>query len=88
MRLINIGFGNMVSDERIVALVSPESAPVKRIMQEGKDSGKVIDVSCGRKTRSVIITDSDLLIFSSLNPETISARLNGDDTDGQGDELA
>ena len=86
MRLINIGFGNMVSDERIVALVSPESAPVKRIMQEGKDGGKVIDVSCGRKTRSVIITDSDLLIFSSLNPETISARLNGDDADGQGDE--
>lgn len=86
MRLINIGFGNMVSDERIVALVSPESAPVKRMMQEGKDDGKVIDVSCGRKTRTVIITDSELLIFSALNPETISARLNGDDDSDQGDD--
>lgn len=86
MRLINIGFGNMISDERIVALVSPESAPVKRIMQEGKDSGKVIDVSCGRKTRTVIITDSELLIFSALNPETISARVNGDESESQGDD--
>lgn len=81
MKFISAGFGNMVADERILAIVSPDSAPIKRLMQEAKDQGKVIDVSCGRKTRSVIITDSDLLIFSSLQPETISARVGSDEPD-------
>ena len=81
MKFISVGFGNMVADERILAIVSPDSAPIKRLMQEAKDQGKVIDVSCGRKTRSVIITDSDLLVFSSLQPETISARVGSDEQD-------
>ena len=88
MKFISVGFGNMVADERILAIVSPDSAPIKRLMQEAKDQGKVIDVSCGRKTRSVIITDSDLLVFSSLQPETISARVGydePDDAEGQDD---
>ena len=88
MKFISVGFGNMVADERILAIVSPDSAPIKRLMQEAKDQGKVIDVSCGRKTRSVIITDSDLLVFSSLQPETISARVGSDepdDAEGQDD---
>ncbi len=88
MKFISVGFGNMVADERILAIVSPDSAPIKRLMQEAKDQGKVIDVSCGRKTRSVIITDSDLLVFSALQPETISARVGSDepdDAEGQDD---
>ena len=66
MKFINIGYGNMVAAERIVALVSPDSAPIKRIIQDAKDAGRVIDVTCGRKTRAVIITDSDHVILSAL----------------------
>ena len=84
MKFINAGFGNMIADSRIIAVVSPDSAPVKRLMQEAKDEGKVIDVSCGRKTRSVIITDSDLVIFSALQPETVSGRAT--EEDGMQDE--
>ncbi len=78
MKLINIGFGNMVSADRIVTIVSPDSAPVKRLVQDAKDSGRVIDVSCGRRTKAVIITDSEHVILSALQPETIAGRLNGD----------
>ena len=85
MQLINIGFGNIVSAGRVVALVSPDSAPVKRLIQDTRDTGKLIDVTCGRRTRSVIITDSDHIILSAVQPETISNRMNGntdmDDTD-------
>ena len=77
MKLINIGFGNMISSEKLVAIVSPESAPIKRLVIDGKASGSVIDVSCGRKTRSVLITDCGNVILSSLQCETISARLGG-----------
>ena len=77
MKFINIGFGNMVASERIVALVSPDSAPVKRLVQDAKDSGRTIDVSCGRRTRSVIITDSEHVILSALPTERITDRLNG-----------
>lgn len=77
MKFINIGFGNMVSSDRIVAIVSPDSAPVKRLMQDAKDSGRVIDASCGRRTRAVIITDSEHIIFSALQTETIANRLGG-----------
>lgn len=76
IRLINIGFGNMVSSNRLVAIVSPESAPIKRIIQEAKDRGMLIDATYGRRTRSVIITDSDHIILSAVQPETIANRLN------------
>ena len=77
MKFINIGFGIMVSSNRIVAIVSPDSAPVKRLMQDAKDSGRVIDASCGRRTRAVIVTDSEHIIFSALQTETIANRLGG-----------
>ena len=75
MRFINVGYGNMVAVERIVTLTSPDSAPIKRMIQDAKDSGRAIDVSCGRKTRAVIITDSDHVILSALQAETIANRL-------------
>jgi regulator of extracellular matrix RemA (YlzA/DUF370 family) len=77
MRFINIGYGNMVAVDRIVSLVSPDSAPIKRLIQDAKDQGRVIDVSCGRKTRAVIITDSDHVILSAIQAETVANRLDG-----------
>ena len=73
-RLINIGFGNMVSAARIIAIISPESAPVKRLIQEAKDRGVLIDATYGRRTRAVIITDSEHVILSAVQPETIGNR--------------
>lgn len=78
MKFISIGYGNSIAVERIVALVSPESAPIKRLMQDAKEMGRIIDVSCGRKTRSVIITDSEHVILSALTTDKISRRLEGD----------
>jgi regulator of extracellular matrix RemA (YlzA/DUF370 family) len=75
MKFINIGFGNLVSASRIVAIASPDSAPVKRLVQDAKEEGRIIDVSCGRRTRAVIITDSDHVILSAIQTETISNRL-------------
>ncbi|MGE5481628.1 MAG: extracellular matrix/biofilm regulator RemA [Bacteroidota bacterium] len=75
IRLINIGFGNIVSAHRIIAVVSPESAPIKRIVQDARDRGRLIDATYGRRTRAVIITDSDHVILSSVQPETVSSRL-------------
>lgn len=72
MRLVNIGFGNAVNADKIVAVVSPEAAPVKRIVQTAKDSGSAIDATCGRKTRSVIICDSGHVVLCALQPETLS----------------
>jgi len=80
MKFINIGFGNMVSAGRIVAIASPESAPIKRLVQDAKEDGRVIDVSCGRRTRAVIITDSEHVILSAIQTETITNRLAGDDS--------
>ncbi len=81
MKFINIGYGNMVAVDRIVSLVSPDSAPIKRLIQDAKDQGRVIDVSCGRKTRAVIITDSDHVILSAIQAETVANRLdNGDNS--------
>ena len=77
MKFINIGFGNMVASDRVVSIVSPESAPIKRLVQDAKDIGRVIDVSCGRKTRSVIITDSEHVILSAIQAEKIANRLDG-----------
>ena len=74
MKLINIGFGNLVSAERIVSIVSPESAPIKRMIQDVRDRGLLIDTSFGRSTRAVIVTDSGNLILSSLTPEVLAQR--------------
>ena len=84
MKFINVGVGNMVAAERIVALASPDSAPVKRLMQDAKDDGRSIDVTCGRRTRSVIITDSEHVILSAIQTETIANRLDDRD-DGEED---
>ncbi|MBQ4100238.1 MAG: DUF370 domain-containing protein [Oscillospiraceae bacterium] len=81
MKLINIGFGNMVSASRLVAIVSPESAPIKRIIQDAKEKGSLIDATYGRRTRAVIITDSDHVILSAVQPETVANRLNDRDDD-------
>jgi len=74
MKLINVGFGNMVSVSRIIAIVSPESAPIKRMIQDAKDTSSLIDATCGRRTRAVIITDSNHIILSAIQPETVSNR--------------
>ena len=80
MKFINIGFGNMVASDRIVTIVSPDSAPIKRLVQDAKDEGRVIDVSCGRRTRAVVITDSEHVILSAIQAETIANRLDSNDT--------
>ena len=76
MQLINIGFGNIVSAERIISIVSPDSAPIKRIVQEAKDGKNAIDATYGRRTRSVIIMDSGHIILSAVQPETIAGRVD------------
>ena len=75
MKLVNIGFGNLVLADRIIAIVSPDSAPIKRIVQEGKDRSMCIDATYGRRTRAVIITDSDHVILCAIQPETVAARI-------------
>jgi len=76
--LVNVGFNNMVNKDRIIAVVSPETSPIKRLVQDAKDSGRAVDVTCGRKTRAVIITDSDHVILSAIQCETISNRISGE----------
>lgn len=78
MKLINIGFGNMINASRLIAVVSPDSAPIKRIVQESKERGTLIDATQGRRTRAVIIMDSDHVVLSYLQSETVATRLNGD----------
>ncbi len=78
MKLINIGFGNIVSADKIVAIVSPDSAPIKRMVQEAKDSKTAVDATCGRRTRAVIIMESDHIILSAIQPETVAGRLDKD----------
>ena len=75
MKFINVGFGNMVAAERITVLASPDSAPMKRLVQDAKDDGRAIDVTCGRRTRTIIITDSEHVVLSALTPEKIANRL-------------
>jgi len=89
MRLINIGFGNMVSAQRIIAIISPESAPIKRIISDARDKSQLIDATYGRRTRAVIITDCGLIILSAIQPETVAGRLigkNEQEAGEQGDE--
>ncbi len=76
VKLVNIGFGNVVNSSKIISIISPEAAPIKRMVQNAKDSGMAIDATCGRRTKAVIVTDSGHLILSSLLPETIAARVN------------
>ena len=85
MKLINIGFGNMVNASRLVAIVSPESAPIKRIVQDARERGALIDATYGRRTRAVLITDSDHVILSAVQPETVAGRL-GEASDGVGED--
>ncbi len=94
MKLINIGFGNMVSAQRIIAIVSPESAPIKRIIQDAREGASLIDATCGRRTRAVLITDSGHIILSAIQPETVANRFTdksgsvilGDDSEELEDE--
>ena len=82
MKLINIGFGNMVAASRLIAIVSPDSATVKRTVQEARDRGMIIDGTYGRRTRAVLIMDSDHVVLSALQPETVAARFAGDTEEG------
>lgn len=86
MKLINIGFGNMINAQRLVAIVSPDSAPIKRIIQECKERGTLIDATQGRRTRAVIIMDSDHVILTYLQCETVANRLNSDEDDIEAEE--
>ena len=86
MKLINIGFGNMVSASKLIAIVSPESAPIKRIVQEARDKGVLIDATYGRRTRAVIIMDSDHVVLSAVQPETVANRLTDTDDEEDGEE--
>ena len=81
IKLINIGFGNIVAAGRVIAVVSPDSAPIKRLIQEARDSERLIDASYGRRTRSVVIMDSDHVVLSAVQPETIAHRMAGDASD-------
>jgi len=86
LKLINIGFGNMIAADRIVAIVSPDSAPVKRMIQEGRENHRIIDATQGRRTRAVIQTDSDHIVLSAIQPETIAGRVAGKETVTREDE--
>ena len=81
MKFINIGFGNIISADRLIAIVGPESAPIKRIIQDARDNGKLVDATYGRRTRAVIIMDSEHVVLSAVQPETVANRLEKEDTD-------
>ena len=87
MKLINIGFGNMVSATRVIAIVSPESAPIKRIIQDVRDRGQLIDATYGRRTRAVVIMDSGHVILSAIQPETVAGRMSGKNEQEAGGEV-
>ena len=86
MKLINIGFGNIVVANRVIAIVSPESAPIKRVIQEARDANILIDATYGRKTRAVVIADSGHIILSAVQPETVAGRLGDKDDDEMEDD--
>ena len=86
MKFINVGFGNMVAAERIVVIAGPDSAPIKRWVQDARDAGRVIDVTCGRRTRAVLLTDSEHVILSAIQSETISNRLASEEEDEEEEE--
>ena len=78
-RLINIGFGNLINVDKIVSVISPEAAPIKRMVQAAKDNGNAVDATCGRRTRAVIVTDSGHVVLAAITPETITNRANNPD---------
>ena len=84
-KLINIGFGNVVNSDKIIAVVSPEAAPVKRMVQRAKESNRIIDATQGRRTKSVIFTENNKIILSALQPETLAGRFNGNASEGDCD---
>ena len=86
MRFINVGFGNMVAVERVIAIVSPDSAPIKRLVQSARDDGRIVDVTCGRRARAVIMTDSEHVILSAIQAETIAGRLSNEDLSADEDD--
>lgn len=88
MKLINVGFGNMVSAGRLIAIVGPDSAPIKRMVQEARDRGNLIDATYGRRTRAVLIMDSDHIVLSALQPETVAGRAGGKETESNEGEEA
>ena len=88
MKLINIGYGNMVSSTRLISVVSPDSAPIKRLVQVAKDRGMCVDATYGRRTRAVILMDTDHVILSAIQPETIAARLAEKETSEEDEDLA
>lgn len=79
MYFVNIGFGNVVNSEKVYSIVSPDAAPVKRMIQNAKDNGNAIDGTCGRKTKAVLVMENNTVVLSSLLPETIAARMNSDE---------
>ena len=85
MQIINIGFGNLVFADRIIGIIAPDSSPVKRLIRDATERGKLVDASFGRKTQSVIVTDSDHIILSALTPETLQAKINGEDSGNETD---
>ncbi|MBQ8095093.1 MAG: DUF370 domain-containing protein [Clostridia bacterium] len=87
-KLINIGYGNFISGGRMIAIIGPDSAPVKRIIQEARDERRLIDATCGRRTRAVIISDSDHVILSAIQPETITRRFESQEEPAPGEEEA
>ena len=87
MKLLNIGFGNLVSSTRLLSVVSPDSAPVKRLVQEARDRGMLIDASFGRKTRSVLVMDTDHVILSALEPKTIANRFQNENNENEEEQL-
>lgn len=82
LKFINIGFGNIVSANRVIAIISPESAPIKRIIQDARERGMLIDATYGRRTRAVIVTDSDHVILCAVQPETVAHRMGAKDAEG------
>ena len=86
MKLIDIGFGNLVAAGRLIAVVSPDSAPIKRMVQEARDRGVLIDATFGRRTRSVLVMDSDHVVLSAIQPEKVAGRLSGGETSGDVEE--
>lgn len=76
MKLVNIGYGNILASDRVVAVVSPEAAPIRRMIQDARDTGRIIDATCGHKTRAVIVTDTEHVVLSPLLPETLAARID------------
>ena len=78
---VNMGYGNYLNADKVIAVVSPESAPIRRLIQDSRENGRLLDCTCGRRTRSVIVTDSDHVILSAVQPETIAARLGAESAD-------